>query len=83
MEVIAVGGVVIGREHGAEYPAGPLADIAQEAAFGAFILPVLSDVDDSAAFDREARNINCVRESMLAQAAQFLELTFRQEYVPT
>jgi hypothetical protein len=52
--MVAVRGVVIGREHGGEETAGAVADLAQEAAPGAGIAPVGGDRDPGPVAEAEA-----------------------------
>src|ERR1700674_203860 len=69
MEMAAVGGVVVRRQHHVEGAAGAVAHLAQEAAFGAVVLPVLGDADGRAVGKRESGDVDSVRGGVLAAPA--------------
>src|SRR5690606_36043024 len=68
MQVVAVGAVVVGREHGLEIVAGPVADIAEEQPVTLQPAPAGLDGDGAAVRQREAFDVDRVGAGMFAEA---------------
>src|SRR5690606_35670446 len=69
MEVIGVRGIVVGRKHGSERPAGLVARAAQEGGFRARPCPASRDADAPAVVEDEGRDVDRVAGSVLAPAS--------------
>ena len=66
MEVVVVGGVVVGREHCREQAAAAVADLVKEAALFALVALVGGDADPAAVLEPKARDIDRIGAGMLA-----------------